>query len=205
MQGERSRYGLLVSALGAVLLAVSVFLPWYGVSFTQSGLALAQQTSEQLAQQFGNASLQAAVAGMHTQLSGLQGHEFASLSAHQALHDMNMLLLALAGLALLDALVPMARAAAAPLPAGAGRAVVLLGMLAALCVIFRMADPPAPVGDVFALSLREGCWLALLGSLMMVVGGVWPRALILRAALEGEELAASPFAALSGWTPRSHG
>ena len=43
MVGERSRYGLLVSALGAVLLAVSVFLPWYGVSFTANGIALAQQ------------------------------------------------------------------------------------------------------------------------------------------------------------------
>jgi hypothetical protein len=30
MDGSRSRYGLLVSALGAGLLATAVFLPWYG-------------------------------------------------------------------------------------------------------------------------------------------------------------------------------
>jgi hypothetical protein len=32
MPADRSRYGLLVSALGATTLAVAVFLPWYGVS-----------------------------------------------------------------------------------------------------------------------------------------------------------------------------
>jgi hypothetical protein len=39
MAGDRPRYGSLVSALGAILLAVSVFLPWYGVSFTAHGIA----------------------------------------------------------------------------------------------------------------------------------------------------------------------
>lgn len=204
MSGERSRYGLLVSALGAVLLGVSVFLPWYGLSFTPSGLALAQRTGTEFAQQFGNASLQASLTGLHTSLAGLAGHEFASFSAHQVLHDLNVILLVLAGLALLDALVPLARSAS-PLPDGAGRAVLLLGTLAAVCVGYRMIHPPAPAEGVIALSLREGCWLALLGSLMIAVGGIWPRSLILRAAVEGEVSPPSenPFTALSGWTPGS--
>ena len=58
MAADRSRYGLLVSALGAVLLAVAVFLPWYGLSFTAHGIALAQQVGDQFAAQYGNAEMQ---------------------------------------------------------------------------------------------------------------------------------------------------
>jgi hypothetical protein len=201
MSGERSRYGLLVSALGAVLLAVSVFLPWYGLSFTEAGAAAAQQASAQLAQQFGNSALQGALASTQSRIAGLAGHEFASLSAHQILHDLNVVLLVLAALALLDALVPLARAGAS-VPAGAGRAVVLLGTIATICVAYRMVHPPSAFEGLLALKLREGAWLALFGSLMMAVGGIWPRSAILRFAVEGEPVAAgSPFAALSGWTP----
>ena len=201
MSGERSRYGLLVSALGAVLLAVSVFLPWYGLSFTHAGLAAAQQASAQLAQQYANSALQGAVASTQSSIAGLAGHEFASLSAHQILHDLNVVLLVIAALALLDALVPLARASS-PLPEGAGRAVVLLGTIAAICVAYRMLHPPSALEGLLALKLREGAWLALFGSLMMAVGGIWPRSVILRSAVEGEQAgASSPFAALSGWTP----
>ena len=49
MTGDRPRYGLLVSAFGAVVLAVAVFLPWYGVSFTAAGIAFAQQAGDQAA------------------------------------------------------------------------------------------------------------------------------------------------------------
>jgi len=202
MPDDRSRYGLLVSALGAVLLAVSVFLPWYGLSFTNAGLALAQQVGDEFARQFGNASLQSTLTGAHAQLAGLAGHEFISLSAHQVLHNMNVVLLALAAFALLDALVPLVRSGA-PLPEGAGRAVVLLGLVAGLCVVYRMVHPPIPTGGVVALSLREGSWLALLGSVMVALGGVWPRSVMLRMAVEADDTAANPFTALSGWTPGS--
>jgi hypothetical protein len=37
MPADRSRYGLLVSALGATTLAVAVFLPWYGVTRAGGG------------------------------------------------------------------------------------------------------------------------------------------------------------------------
>ena len=97
MAGDRPRYGLLVSALGAVVLAVSVFLPWYGVSFTAAGLAYAQQIGDQAAAQFGNAALQSYLGELHTNLSSLAGHQFTALSAHQALKDLNVVLLLLAG------------------------------------------------------------------------------------------------------------
>ena len=55
---SRQRYGSLVSAIGAILLLVAVFLPWYGVSFTAHGVALAQQAGASFAAQFGNSALQ---------------------------------------------------------------------------------------------------------------------------------------------------
>ena len=54
------------------------------------------------------------------------------------------------------------------MPDGAGGSVVLLGAVAAACVLFRMLDPPARLEAILSLSLREGAWLALLGSLAMI-------------------------------------
>jgi hypothetical protein len=198
MAGDRSRYGLIVSAVGAVVLAVSVFLPWYGVSLTTSGIALVQQVGDQVASQFGNASLQSYMNGVHAGLGGLAGQEVAALSAHQVLKDLNIVLLVLAGLALLDALVPLARPDAR-VPEGAGASVVLLGSVATVCVVYRMLMPPTPGGALVTLSLREGSWLALLGSVTMVAAGLWPR--FLSTPSGGEARGESPWSGLSGWTP----
>jgi hypothetical protein len=198
MAGERSRYGLLVSALGAIVLAVSVFLPWYGVSFTASGIGLIQHVGDQFVSQFGNATLQSHMNGLHADLGALAGRQFTAVSAHQVLKDLNVVLLVLAGLALLDALVPLARPAAR-VPDGAGASVVLVGGVAAVCVAYRMLVPPTPPGNLVTLSLREGAWLALLGSLTMVGAGLWPR---LRAAKPAREAGVkSAWSGLSGWTP----
>jgi hypothetical protein len=198
MAGERSRYGLLVSALGAIVLAVSVFLPWYGVSFTAAGIGFVQQIGNQVASQFGNATLQSYVGGLHTHLATLAGRQFTALSAHQSLKDLNIVLLVLAGLAVLDSLIPLARAAA-PVPAGGGGSVVLLGCVAAVCVLFRMVDPPTPPGNLVALSLREGAWLALLGSLAMIAGGLWPASS--GSAEPSDARVRGAWSGLSGWTP----
>jgi hypothetical protein len=165
MAGDRSRYGLVVSALGAIVLGISVFLPWYGVSLTATGLA---------------------------------GQHVAALSAHQALHELNVILLVLVGLGLLDALLALARPVAAA-PAGAGASVVVLGALAAVLVLYRMIERPTPAGPLLSLSLREGAWLALLGALTMVMGGLWPRAKPAASASEAQLRGAWP--GLSGWTP----
>jgi hypothetical protein len=197
MPADRSRYGLLVSALGAVLLAVAVFLPWYGLSFTTSGVAFVQQAGSQFASQYGNAHLQEAAAGLHSNLSSLTGQEFAAVSAHQVLKDISVVLLVIAGLALLDALFPLVRSAG--VPDGAGGSLGLLGAVAALCVLYRMLAPPLPDGDLIALSLREGAWLALLGSVMMFSGALWPR--VSTSAAAAEPLVES-WSRLSGWTPQ---
>jgi hypothetical protein len=198
MAGDRSRYGLLVSALGAIVLAVSVFLPWYGVSFTASGIAFAQQVGDQVAAQFGNASMQSYMSGVHASLGAMTGQQFTAVSAHQVLRDLNVILLVLAGLAILDALLPLARTGAPP-PGGAGGSVVLLGAVAAVLVLYRMVDPPTPAGNLLALSLREGAWLALLGSVAMVLGGMWPRCAFVTAAPDARVRDA--WSGLSGWTP----
>ena len=174
MASDRSRYGLLVSALGAVLLAVSVFLPWYALDLTPAGASFAASLAQGVAGQLGGESLPQLAAGVHGNLTSLSGHEIAALSAHQVLHDLNVVLLVLAGIALLDALVALARGSG-PADATAGRVMALVGVLAAVCVAYRMAEPPVPGGGMLALSLREGSWLALLGSLMMVLGPIWPQ------------------------------
>ncbi len=198
MENGRSRYGLLVSALGAILLAVSVFLPWYELSLTATGAATASHVGTGLIQQYGNAALQSHLAGLQGAFAALAGHGLGAVSAHQVLSDLNVILLVLAGLALLDALFPLARAASG-VPEGAGGAVVLLGLLASACVIYRMVFPPVPAGGMVALSLREGAWLSLFGSLMMALGGIWPRRL--PGVAPGETLGPDIWASLSGWTP----
>jgi hypothetical protein len=144
MSCDRSRYGLLVSALGAIVLIVSVFLPWYEVALS-----------------------------LHAGAGAVAGHQVSTLSAHRALRDVNVVLLALAALAILDTLAPLAPTGR-PLPGGAGGSVVLLGAVAAALVLLRMLVPPSGVTE---LSLSEGAWLALLGSLMISLGGIWPRSI----------------------------
>jgi hypothetical protein len=198
MGGARSRYGLLVAALGAIVLAVSVFLPWYGLSFTASGIALVQQSADQLASQFGNANLQAYVGAQHASLSFLAGQEFTAVSAHQVLKDLNVVLLALACLAVLCALTPLARGDAEP--GAGGAALALLGALATVCVAYRIVRPPSVAGELVALRVREGAWLALVASLAIVAGGISARAR-LPAPGSSEKRLESAWSGLSGWTP----
>ena|SRR5271157_2166665 len=198
MAVDRSRYGLLVSASGAVLLAISVFLPWYGVSFTAGGIAFVQQLGEHVITQYGNAALQSYLAPLHANLSSLAGQQVGAVSAHQVLKYMNILLLVLAGLALVDALIPLVRSPS--LPEGAGGSLVLLGCVASACVLYRMIHPPTPAGGLVSLSLREGAWLALLGSVAMLLGGLWPR--VSSSAANPEARVEGAWSGLSGWTPQ---
>jgi hypothetical protein len=200
MVGDRSRYGLCVSAAGAVVLAVSVFMPWYGVSYSAHALALAQHARGGLAAQLAAWPLAGYLHGASPRASAaLPGQQLGALSAGHALSGLAIVLLALAALAMLDAVLPLARAHT-PVPSGAGGSVVLLGALAALFVLYRMIDPPAPAGQLLALSLREGAWLALLGSATMALGGIWPRCIYAPAA--ADVLAHSTFSQLPRVTPQ---
>jgi hypothetical protein len=176
MTTERSRYGLMVSSLGAALLAGSVFLPWYGVSFTPAGVGSVSHLGSALASNLGGGSVQSLIGSLHGTFAALAGQQVGALSAEQALSALTVILLVLAGLALVDALLPLLRGGSG-VPGGAGGAVVLLGIVASGCVLYRMIAPPTPAGHLVSLSLREGAWLSLLGALMVALGGLWPRSL----------------------------
>jgi hypothetical protein len=198
MSVDRSRYGLLVAGLGSILLAVAVFLPWYGLSLTADGAAAAQQMSTQVASEFGSPALQAEVSGVHAQIGALQGHQLAAVSAHQLLKHVSIVLLALATLGIMLALVPLA--ADRPRDGGPGRTwISLLGALAAALVVYRMVDPPTAAGGILELSLREGAWIALFGSLAMIAGGLWPPGRDARTA--SQATIEQAWSGLSGWTP----
>jgi hypothetical protein len=200
MESNSPRYGLLVSALGAILLAVAVFLPWYGLSLTAGGVSFAQQLSSQVASEFGNAQLQSYVAQAHASLGSLAGHQLVAVSAHQALKQINVLLLILASVAILLALFALARGETS-VTGSEGTLISGLGLIAMMCVLFRMVDPPNPASSLFSLSLREGAWLALGGSVAMVLGGLWP-ARVARAGSVSPAKLQSALSELSGWTPQ---
>ena len=190
MAGERPRYGLFVSALGAVVLAISVFLAWYGVSFTPHGIAFAQQVGNLLASHVGSVTLQGYMASLHANLSGFAGHEFLSLSAHQALKTFNVVLLIAGGLGCVIALFALAGSTSGEANRGS---LALLGAVAAACVLYRMVELPSPSGEMFALSL--------LGAIAMIAGALWP-------ARTGQASSVLPdaqdaWSQLSGWTPET--
>ncbi len=190
------RLGPLISAIGAALLGVSVFLPWYGVSLTASGAASAQQALNDVAQQFGNAGFQAQAHTVGAGFGAYAGHQIATLTAHQLLKDLSVVLLIVAAIALVAALVRLA-STSEPVRTGGGQ-IALVGLVAVLCVLFRMLVRPAPEEGVFSLSLSWGIWLALGSSVAIVLGGLWPTD-----ARRATGSSAAAWDKLSGWTPEA--
>lgn len=200
MSDDRPRYGPLIATASAAVLAVSVFLPWYGVNLTANGTAAFQQEAAKLATQYGNAALQSEVGSLNAKVGTLAGQQVATVSARQAFKYLSVVLLLLAGVAFLLALL---RLVGSPGPAMAGEgSLAALGILATLCVLFRIAEPPSTPGgeEYFSLSLHYGAWLALVSSLGLLLGGLWPRGSgspRVDTAQDGDKV----WAQLSGWTP----
>lgn len=168
MVDRRPSRGLLVSALGSAVLAVSMFLPWYSVSITAAGAAEAQQQLAGVAQQYGNANLQAMASEVGAGFSSVAGRPLVTLSAHQALKDLSVVVLLLAGVALVASLLRLADVAEV-----SGDQIAVVGFVALLCVLFRMLSPPSANTDAVSLSLGWGSWLALVAAVAIVVGGIW--------------------------------
>ncbi len=201
MARDRSPYGFLASALGAVVLGLGVFLPWYGVGITARGVAAVQSSESQVVAQFGNAALQQQqLSGPHAELSSIAGRQIGSISAHQGFSRIAPLLLIVAGLGLLIALISVARERPSELDAS-GRWIAVLGAIALVCVVYRMLARPAWEQPFLTLSLREGAWLALLGAAAMIAGGLWPRRV--GAAQASPEQLDDVWSRLSGWTPEA--
>jgi hypothetical protein len=169
MVDDRAPLGLLIAALGAAVLAVSVFLPWYGVSITASGAASAQQELATVAQQYGNTSFQTGASELGAEFSSLAGRQVATVSAHDVLKDIGPILLILAAVSLLASLLRLAGVTGL-FDAGGGQ-IALAGGTAALFVLHRMLVRPAAQMNLVSLSLSWGVWLALLGAAAIVAGG----------------------------------
>lgn len=144
-----------------------MFLPWYSVSITASGAAAAQQQFASAAQQYGNPTMQAMADQVGAQLSSFAGHTLATVTAHQVLKDLSVVVL-LAGVALLASLLRLAAIVEV-----SGDQIALLGFAAVLCVLYRILSPPGPHTGLFSLSLSWGCWLSLVAAVTIVGGGLW--------------------------------
>jgi hypothetical protein len=197
MVEDHLRLGSVISAIGAALLAVSVFLPWYGVTLTASGVSSAQQALNNVAQQYGNPTFQTQAKAIGLGFGAFAGHQVTTLSAHQALKYLNVILLVLAAIAFLAALLRLA-GSSEPIQTG-GNQIAFVGLLATVCVLFRKVERPAPLEEAFSLSLSWGVWLALASSVAVVSGGLWPT---LRKSQNGSARSlATAWDGLSGWTP----
>lgn len=177
---------------------MSVFLPWYGLSFTSRGVAGMGQLGHEAVSKYGNALLQSEWGALQAGFSALAGRELGTLSAHQTLHTISVLLLVLAGVAVLLALRPLAGRATSLPEVGHGW-IAAIGALAGGLVLYRIVSPPVPEVGFVAMSVQTGAWVALSGAALMAAGGLWPRP----GARPGgsERDLDSAWSELSGWTP----
>jgi len=201
MAADRSPIGWLISALGAIVLIVSVFLPWYSLGLTTRGIALMQQLQSEQVQRYGNATLQGELGSLHARVGALAGQQLGTITAHQAFSKISVVLLVLGGLGVLIALLALARERFGDFD-GTGPWLALLGAIAAACVLYRMAVRPGG-NEYLSLSLREGAWLSLLGSLALIAGGLWPRRLRAGSERRSDAALEDAWSGLSGWTPES--
>jgi hypothetical protein len=199
MAENRLRTGPLAATVGAALLALSVFQPWYALQLTAAGASSAQQALDSAASQFGNAAFQVQAHSLGSGFSALAGHQLATLSAEQALHYTHIVLLILAAGAFVSALLLLVDVSQAR-RAGGDR-IAALGLAATLCVLFRMVAKPVSQEEVLSLSLAWGAWLALASSLAIVAGGLMARSE--GGASPSEATLAKALEGLSGWTPEA--
>jgi hypothetical protein len=173
MDADRARLGPVLSVTGGALLAVSVFLPWYSLTITPAGATYAEQAMRGAATQYGNAELQDVAATVGAQFSALAGHQVGTVSAHDALKTLSVVLLLLAAASFAGALVWLSELDA-PIKVD-GRQIAAVGGAATLFVLYRMAEHPGPSVAMFSLSLSWGIWLALVSALTILGGGLLGR------------------------------
>jgi hypothetical protein len=170
MTESRSGVGPVVAVTASALLALSVFSPWFGVTITASGASYAQQVLKAAAARYGNATLQTEANAIGSSFSSVAGRKVATLSAHQALKNISVILLLLAGLSFLGALVWLTGASSTLEVSGGPIAAV--GTVATLLVLYRMINRPGTPFAAYSISLGWGAWLALFSSVAIVVGGL---------------------------------
>jgi hypothetical protein len=149
------RPGHVLAAVGAVVLAPSLWLPWYAVHLSEAlGRELDRQT--QVAPALGQLAreLMAAIP------SGL------TVTAWQVFDTADIALAACAG-AVLFAVVTVSSGTRDP--GTAARLALAAGAAAAVLVGVKLASPPGPAD---LLEVRYGAWVALAGALLVAAGGL---------------------------------
>lgn len=170
MLGERNAVGLALATVGAAVLLLSVFLPWYGVSVTAAGASAARPEIAAVAEEYGNTTLQARLSNAGARIGSLAGVQLATVSAHEVLKRLWPVLIFLAAITLLASLFLLGGLVS--LIDSTGRQIALLGVAAGGVVAFRMYSPPTTDGNLISLSLRFGSYLALLSAVAIVAGGL---------------------------------
>ena len=162
MDAARSRYGLLVSALGASLLAVAVFLPWYGVSHGAGaghpGLPTVTASVIDTVEGVGIALLVLAFLALTDALLPLARHVRVPAGAGASLALLGGIAAAFIVYRMLDLPAPAA-AAAQSLRAGAWLALAGAVMIATGGFWPRVSMPPALAAQAHA----DGGWSGLSG------------------------------------------
>jgi hypothetical protein len=154
------RPGHLLSALGALLAAGSLWLPWYGLDL---GGAVDDAVVRQAPQGPGGELAAQLVRGFASALASL-----VQLTGWRAFSTTDV---ALAAGALAVVLAVGALAAGASLrPSAVARLCGALGVAGALLVAARIVSPPGPDG---MLAPRHGAWIALAGTVLVAVGAWW--------------------------------
>jgi hypothetical protein len=190
---QPSRTGLAVSAVGDIVTAIAVYQPWYGIGITPAGASAAQQGISSLP----GASAYAGTIGAAA--SAAVGRTVFSVTAHQALHQISIVLLIVAAAAILVSIVGLA--GSEPSFAGSSASGVAgLGVIGALLTIFRMVDHLSDPLGYFTVSVRFGAFLSLLGCAAIVAGAVWPTPADGEAA-DDPAPSGEAWSQMSGWTP----
>ena len=170
MATDRKGLPSVLTLGGGVVLAIAVFLPFYAVTFTASGVAAAQQNLNSVAQQFGNSAFQSTASSVGSQFGSLVGKQLGTVSSHQVMKYISVVLLVLAGIDILVTIVRLTGTTTQSAPRGT---LALIGFAAALCIVFRMLVRPSADG-VFAITLSWGAWLALASSIAIIIGDLVP-------------------------------
>jgi hypothetical protein len=157
----RVALGEVLAALGAVLLLGSMFRPWYELNFPDSLLSQARAYSGRLGE---------LGPFLNQGIDELQRRGGIPVTAWQVLDSADIVLAVAAGAVIAAVLLNAAGALTRRLDG----AIVLAGLVAAGIVTFRLISPPGttPLLDEQLLSAQPAIYLALVGSLMMVFGGV---------------------------------
>jgi hypothetical protein len=167
MHATRATGGLLVAAIGAAAVALATYQPWYAVGITSARGTGAEQQIASVAHQYGSPALLSMANRVGPHISQVAGRPAVTLSAHQSLHWVGTVILVLAALAALVSLLRLAG-----MLQGNGGVIAFLGVIAAGCTVFRLHQPPNPAPGYLSLSLSWGGWVALVGAVAVVVGGL---------------------------------